>query len=28
VAFLARHQLKAKIDVVKERGSEYIFRFP
>jgi len=28
VAFLARHQLRAKIDVVKEKGSEYIFRFP
>ncbi len=28
VTFLARHQLRAKIDVVKEKGSEYIFRFP
>jgi PAS domain S-box-containing protein len=28
VNFLAKHQLRANIDIVRGKGSEYIFRFP
>jgi two-component sensor histidine kinase len=28
VNFLARHQLRAKIEIVRRNGSEFIFRFP